>query len=68
MEFIWEELGPKFKDLLELGRPGVVASLLAASQRLDTHAQKVCNSKHLSSSVNINVSETLKQFKPSMKF
>ncbi|KAJ9691808.1 hypothetical protein PVL29_011094 [Vitis rotundifolia] len=42
VEFIWEELGPKFKDLLEMGRSGVIASLLAASQRLDTHAQKCC--------------------------
>ena len=50
MESIWEELGPKFKVLLEMGRSGVIASLLAASQRLDTHAQKVYNSKHLSSS------------------
>ncbi|KAL2493361.1 Pumilio23 [Abeliophyllum distichum] len=39
---IWEELGTKFKTLLEMGRPGVVASLLAASQRLQTHEHKCC--------------------------
>lgn len=41
MELIWEELGPKFKDMLEMGRPGVIAALIAASQRLHTHEQKV---------------------------
>lgn len=30
---IFGELGPKFRDLLELGRAGVVAALVAASQR-----------------------------------
>ncbi|KAJ8447540.1 hypothetical protein Cgig2_031153 [Carnegiea gigantea] len=30
-----EELGPRFKDLLDMGRWGVVASLIAASQRLN---------------------------------
>ncbi|TVT97843.1 hypothetical protein EJB05_56886 [Eragrostis curvula] len=34
---IWEELGPKFKELLELGKAGVVASILAACQRLETN-------------------------------
>lgn len=43
MKSIWEELGTKFKNLLEMGRPGVVASLLAASQRLQTHENKVRN-------------------------
>lgn len=41
MELMWEELGTKFKDILEMGRPGVIASLIAASQRLKTHEQKV---------------------------
>ncbi|KAL3610440.1 hypothetical protein D5086_001460 [Populus alba] len=36
MEFIWEELGPKFRDLLEMGKSGVIASLIVASQRLHT--------------------------------
>ncbi|XP_065867815.1 pumilio homolog 23 [Euphorbia lathyris] len=40
MEMIWEELGPKFKDLLELGRSGVIASVIAAIQRLHTHEPK----------------------------
>ncbi|GAB4849982.1 hypothetical protein Ancab_029281 [Ancistrocladus abbreviatus] len=40
MDAIWEELGSKFKDLLEIGRPGVIVSLVAASQRLHTHEHK----------------------------
>lgn len=43
MELIWEELGPKFKDILEMGRPGVIASVIVASPRLHTHEQKVCD-------------------------
>ncbi|XP_057980901.1 pumilio homolog 23 [Malania oleifera] len=42
MELIWEELGTKFMDLLEMGRSGVIASLIAASQRLHTHEHKCC--------------------------
>ncbi|KDP40626.1 hypothetical protein JCGZ_24625 [Jatropha curcas] len=42
MELIWEELGPRFTDLLEMGRSGVVASLIAASKRLHTHEHKCC--------------------------
>lgn len=41
MELIWEELGAKFRDLLEMGRSGVIAAFIAASQRLHTHEQKV---------------------------
>jgi len=41
MELIWEELGPKFADLLGMGKPGVVASLIAASQRLHVYEHKV---------------------------
>ncbi|KAJ1280283.1 hypothetical protein BS78_04G219600 [Paspalum vaginatum] len=37
MNQIWEELGPKMKELLELGKTGVVASILAACQRLETY-------------------------------
>lgn len=37
MNQIWEELGPKLKELLELGKTGVVASILAACQRLETY-------------------------------
>lgn len=46
---IYEELGPKMKDLLEMGRSGVVASLIAASQRLHAYEQKC--SKALSAAV-----------------
>ncbi|KAK9281800.1 hypothetical protein L1049_004706 [Liquidambar formosana] len=42
MELIWEELGSKFKDLLGMGRSGVIASLIAASQRLHTLEHKCC--------------------------
>ncbi|XP_015583622.2 pumilio homolog 23 [Ricinus communis] len=42
MELIWEELGPKFRDLLEMGKAGVIASLIAASLRLHTHEDKCC--------------------------
>lgn len=41
MELIWEELGPKFRELLEMGRSGVIASLIAACQRLHIHEHKV---------------------------
>lgn len=41
MELIWKELGSKFNELLELGKPGVVALMLAASERLQTHLQEV---------------------------
>ncbi|KAK3157466.1 hypothetical protein QOZ80_2AG0122780 [Eleusine coracana subsp. coracana] len=37
MKQIWEELGLKFKELFELGKTGVVASILAACQRLETN-------------------------------
>jgi nucleolar protein 9 len=41
MNQIWEELGPKMKELLELGKTGVVASILAACQRLETYRLEV---------------------------
>ncbi|WVZ58732.1 hypothetical protein U9M48_008972 [Paspalum notatum var. saurae] len=37
MNQIWEELGPKMKELLELGKTGVVAFILAACQQLETY-------------------------------
>lgn len=43
MELVWSEIGTKIRDLLEMGRSGVVASLIATSQRLQTHEQKVYN-------------------------
>ncbi|KAF6148851.1 hypothetical protein GIB67_014222 [Kingdonia uniflora] len=42
MDLIWEELGGKFKELLEVGRSGVIASILVATQRLQTHGHKCC--------------------------
>ncbi|XP_062008837.1 pumilio homolog 23 isoform X2 [Rosa rugosa] len=42
MEIIWEELGSNFKDLLKMGRSGVIASLIAASQRLHSYEHKCC--------------------------
>lgn len=41
IELIWGELGQEFKDLLEKGMAGVVASVIAASQRLHSHEHKV---------------------------
>jgi hypothetical protein len=41
MKQIWEELGPKLKELLELGKTGVVASILAACQWLETNRLEV---------------------------
>lgn len=43
MELIWEEIGAKFKDLFEVGRSGVVASVIATGQRLHSHETKVLN-------------------------
>ncbi|XP_058226935.1 pumilio homolog 23 isoform X2 [Rhododendron vialii] len=40
IELIWGELGQEFKDLLEKGMAGVVASVIAASQRLHSHEHK----------------------------
>ncbi|KAI3962170.1 hypothetical protein MKW98_005801 [Papaver atlanticum] len=37
LDLIWKELGGKFRELLELGRAGVVASSVAASQKLHTN-------------------------------
>ncbi|KAH0460350.1 hypothetical protein IEQ34_011013 [Dendrobium chrysotoxum] len=38
---IWEELGPYLCQLLEAGKAGVVASILATCQRLQTHVNEV---------------------------
>ncbi|XP_057794415.1 pumilio homolog 23 isoform X2 [Salvia miltiorrhiza] len=42
IKLIFEELGPKFRELLELGRAGVVAALVAASQRLQGNQRECC--------------------------
>jgi nucleolar protein 9 len=41
MEQIWDELGSRINELLELGKAGVVASILAACQRLETKRLEV---------------------------
>ncbi|WOK98872.1 hypothetical protein Cni_G07584 [Canna indica] len=52
MKLIWKELGPKFKELLELGKPGVVDSILAACERLQTLSHECCHA--LSTAVNLD--------------
>nr|KYP72025.1 Pumilio domain-containing protein C14orf21 isogeny [Cajanus cajan] len=42
MELIWEELGPNMEGLFKMGRSGVVASLVAASERLHVNEHKCC--------------------------
>ncbi|XP_054781019.1 pumilio homolog 23 isoform X2 [Prosopis cineraria] len=42
MEVIWEELGPNIESLFKMGRAGVVAALIAASERLHIHEHKSC--------------------------
>ncbi|KAL1564755.1 pumilio 23-like isoform X2 [Salvia divinorum] len=42
IKLIFEELGPKFRDLLELGRAGVVAALVASSQKLQGNQHECC--------------------------
>ncbi|KAJ4820412.1 Nucleolar protein 9 [Rhynchospora pubera] len=39
---ILDELGEKVKDLIKFGKSGVVASLLAACQRLETNRRECC--------------------------
>jgi nucleolar protein 9 len=43
MELIWDELGPNMEGLFQMGRSGVVASLIAACERLHVNEHKVCN-------------------------
>lgn len=43
MELIWDELGPNMEGLFQMGRSGVVASLIAACERLHINEHKVCN-------------------------
>lgn len=42
MELIWEELGSNMEALFKMGRSGVVASLVAASEKLHVNEQKCC--------------------------
>lgn len=53
---ICEELGQKLKELIEIGKSGVVASLLAACQRLETNRREVC----FYSEIQINSSSIVK--------
>ncbi|XP_078432748.1 pumilio 23 [Wolffia australiana] len=43
LESIWEELHPLLKQLLETGKSGVIASLLAACDRLQTRRLECCH-------------------------
>lgn len=43
MELIWDELRPNMEGLFQMGRSGVVASLIAACERLHINEHKVCN-------------------------
>uniref|UniRef100_A0A0D9XJ87 PUM-HD domain-containing protein n=1 Tax=Leersia perrieri TaxID=77586 RepID=A0A0D9XJ87_9ORYZ len=52
MEQIWDELGSRIKELLELGKTGVVASILAACQRLET--KRLESSQALSAALSSN--------------
>ncbi|XP_045794818.1 pumilio homolog 23 isoform X2 [Trifolium pratense] len=42
MELIWDELGPNMESLFQMGRSGVVASLIAACERLHVNEHKCC--------------------------
>ncbi|EPS70418.1 hypothetical protein M569_04339 [Genlisea aurea] len=42
IKLIFEELGSKFYDLLELGKGGVVAAVVSSCQRLQFHEQMCC--------------------------
>lgn len=44
MELIYEELAPNMEGLFQMGRSGVVASLIAACERLHVNEHKVCTS------------------------
>ncbi|XVF25297.1 hypothetical protein REPUB_Repub13aG0201400 [Reevesia pubescens] len=65
MELIWQEFGLKFGDLLGMGRSGVIASLVAACQRLQTHEYKCCQA--LAAAVG-SKNETSKFIVPRMLF
>uniref|UniRef100_A0A0D3HD75 PUM-HD domain-containing protein n=1 Tax=Oryza barthii TaxID=65489 RepID=A0A0D3HD75_9ORYZ len=52
MEQIWDELGSRINELLELGKAGVVASILAACQRLET--KRLESSQVLSAALSSN--------------
>ncbi|KAJ0987455.1 hypothetical protein J5N97_005811 [Dioscorea zingiberensis] len=42
VDVMWDEIGPKTRELLNSEKAGVIAVLLAACQRLQVHAQECC--------------------------
>lgn len=56
VDLFWEELGPKLQKLLEIGKSGVVASVLAACRRFQTHVHECCQT--LSAAVSLESEST----------
>jgi len=42
VNMIWAEIGSKFAELLKVRKPGVVASLIGACRRFQTHQRECC--------------------------
>ena len=42
VNMIWDEIGSKFAELLKARKPGVVASLIGACHRFQTHQSECC--------------------------
>uniref|UniRef100_A0A1D1ZIW6 Pumilio 23 n=2 Tax=Anthurium amnicola TaxID=1678845 RepID=A0A1D1ZIW6_9ARAE len=42
VDLIWEEINPHLRYLLEMGKSGVIVSLLAACQRFQIHGHECC--------------------------
>ncbi|CAI0473073.1 unnamed protein product [Linum tenue] len=66
VKLIWKELGPKCKDLLEMGCSGVIASFVAASQRLQTHGLECCQA--LADAVRVGSDESPRYIIPRILF
>ncbi|KAG5538044.1 hypothetical protein RHGRI_025210 [Rhododendron griersonianum] len=65
IELIWGELGQEFKDLLEKGMAGVVASVIAASQRLHSHEHKEFIQPYITSIASMETDHVLEASKDS---
>ncbi|CAH9079071.1 unnamed protein product [Cuscuta epithymum] len=65
IDVIWGELGTKFKELFEMGRSGVIASLIAATQKLNHREAECCQA--LASAVCVG-DESLKCIIPRILF